>query len=303
MNIPKCVAMVRPRSFSFNTETADNNAFQNKLELFTSHQIQELALLEFNNMVDLLKLKGIKVQVFDDNGSDTPDSIFPNNWFSTFTDEVILYPMYSENRRKERKKTIYQKLSNDLRKPVNDKLVKLEKSNAILEGTGSLVCDHASKTVFAAMSPRTTPAALEAFEKLTGYASHRFNAHGPDDQPVYHTNVVMTIGDTFAILGADTIKADEKEVVLASLQQLGKDVILMSNNQIFKHFAGNMLQLQNAKGNKFLVMSAEAKRSLTAEQLDIIQNKHLNEIIAPPLTVIETIGGGSARCMMAEIFY
>lgn len=303
MNIPKCVAMVRPSSFSFNTETADNNAFQNKLELFTQHQIQELALLEFNNMVTLLKTKGIKVQVFDDNGSDTPDSIFPNNWFSTFTDEVILYPMFSENRRKERKKTIYQKLSNDLRKSVNDKLVKLEKSNAILEGTGSLVCDHTSKTAFAAISPRTTPAALEAFEKLTDYTTYRFNAYGPDDQPVYHTNVVMTIGDTFAILGADTIKADEKEAVLASLQQLGKDVILMSNNQIFKHFAGNMLQLQNAKGNKFLVMSAEAKRSLTAEQLDIIQNKHLNEIIAPPLNVIETIGGGSARCMMAEIFY
>ncbi|MBT8326670.1 MAG: hypothetical protein KJP21_03040 [Bacteroidia bacterium] len=302
-NIPNCVAMVRPKNFAFNTETAESNAFQNKLEGFTANQIQDLALLEFNNMVNLLKSNGIKVLVFNDTASDTPDSIFPNNWFSTFTDEVILYPMYSENRRRERKPQIYKKLSNDLRKTLNDKLLKQEKKGVILEGTGSLVCDYESKTAFAALSTRTTPEALDKFEELTGYSTVRFESFGPDDTLIYHTNVMMTMADSYVILAVDTIKEDHKNQVLDTLKKLNKEVIAISNDQAFKHFAGNMLQLQNTKGQKFLVMSKEALDSLTSEQKDIIENKHNNKIIAAPIHTIEKIGGGSARCMMAEIFY
>ena len=301
--ISNCVAMIRPSSFAFNAETADNNAFQNKLEHFTPQQIQDIALIEFNNMVLMLQAKGIKVVVFNDSGSDTPDSIFPNNWFSTFTNEIVLYPMYSTNRRKERKKTVFQKISNDLRKPVNDRLVKLEKSNEILEGTGSLVCDYASKTAYAAISPRTTAKALDAFEELTGFTTVRFESQGPDKNSMYHTNVMMTMADTYVILGADTILVSDRADAIANLEKLGKDVISLSNDQVYNHFAGNMLQLKNKKGEKFLVMSKEAHSCLTAEQLDQIQNKHSNEIIAVPIHMIEKIGGGSARCMMAEIFF
>ena len=301
--IPNAVAMVRPKHFAYNTETAASNAFQNKFEGFTPTQIQDLALLEFNNMVNLLKAKGIKVVVFNDTASDTPDSIFPNNWFSTFTNEVILYPMFSENRRKERKPQMYKKLSNDLRKPINDKLLKGEKKGSILEGTGSLVCDYGSKTAFAALSQRTSNDALDKFEEMTGYATVRFESLGPDDTLIYHTNVMMTLADTFAIVAMDTIKDEHKSQVTESLTKLNKEIIIISKDQAYNHFAGNTLQLQNAKGKKFLVMSKEASDNLTAEQKDIIQNKHANEIIAAPIHTIEKIGGGSARCMMAEIFY
>jgi hypothetical protein len=301
--IAKSVAMVRPKNFAFNPQTAENNAFQQELTHFTPAQVQDIATLEFNNMVAMLKAKGIKVVVFQENDNNTPDSIFPNNWFSTFTDELILYPMFTPNRRLERKPAIYKKLSNDLRKPINTKLIEREKKGEILEGTGSLVCDYVSKTAFAALSPRTTADALASFESISGYSTIRFNALGPDGNHIYHTNVMMTMADTFVVIGLDTIDTEERDRVKTKLKDLGKDIIGLSNEQVFNHFAGNLLQLQNAKGKKFLVMSSEALTSLTNEQKDIIQNKHQNEIIAVPIHLIEKIGGGSARCMMAELFY
>ena len=302
-NIPNCVAMVRPKNFGFNPQTAANNAFQNELENFTPKQVQEIALLEFDNMVSMLKTKGIKVKVFQDTDSDTPDSIFPNNWFSTFTEETILYPMYSENRRKERKPAIYKKISNDLRKPINKQLLAKEKANEILEGTGSLVADYSSKTAFAALSQRTTDVALDHFEKLTEYKTIRFQANGPDGNLIYHTNVMLTVADQYAILATESIIEADRERVIQAFKELNTEIIEISNSQAFENFAGNMLQLQNAKGQKFLVMSAQAKSSLTSEQIDQIENKFNNEIIAPPIHMIEKIGGGSARCMMAEIFF
>lgn len=295
--------MVRPKSFAYNPQTAENNAFQNELAHFTPAQIQDLATLEFDNMVAMLKAKGIKVTVFQEQESTTPDSIFPNNWFTTFTNEVILYPMYTPNRRLERKPAIYKKIANDLRKPLNTKLLNHEKNGEILEGTGSLVCDYASKTAFAAISPRTGEQALTHFETITGFSTTRFEALGPDGQLIYHTNVMMTMGDTFVLIGLDTITQEHRTKVSDKIKSLGKDIIALTNEQVYNHFAGNMLQLQNAKGTKFLVMSKEAHSSLTSEQKDIIQNKHQNEIISVPIHLIEKIGGGSARCMMAELFH
>jgi len=301
--IPKSVAMVRPKSFAFNPQTAENNAFQHELAHFTPAQIQDIAALEFDNMVAMLKAKGIKVMVFQEQDSNTPDSIFPNNWFSTFTHEVVLYPMYTPNRRQERKSAVYKKIANDLRKPLNTQLLKEEKKGEILEGTGSLVCDYASKTAFAAISPRTTHEALDRFEQVSGYSTVRFDAMGPDGNLIYHTNVMMTMGNTFVIIGLDTIAEEHKTSVAGQLTSLGKDIIALTNEQVYAHFAGNMLQLQNAKGKQFLVMSSEAFSCLTSEQKDLIQNKHQNEIIAVPIHLIEKIGGGSARCMMAELFH
>ncbi len=302
-SIPKSVAMVRPSHFAFNAQTAGNNAFQNNLENFTATQIQDIARLEFDNMVELLRGHDIEVLVFEDQDHDTPDSIFPNNWFSTFTNELILYPMFGENRRKERKPAIYNALSSKLGKSINQNLLKLEAKNEIVEGTGSLVCDYGSKTAFAAMSARTTNMAMDTFEKESGFSSVRFDALGPDGNLIYHTNVMMTMGDTYVVIGLDTIIEEHRNEVVQQLKDLGKDIIELSNDQVFKHFAGNMLQLSNEAGDKFLVMSKEAYSSLTNEQVNTITNDHNNTIIPCPIHMIEKIGGGSARCMMAEIFY
>lgn len=302
-HIPYSVMMVRPSYFGFNEETALNNAFQTKITKLTPTVIQDLALLEFESMVNQLRIHGIEVVTFTDESNTTPDSIFPNNWFSTFTNEILLYPMYSSNRRMERKPDIYNELSKQLDKRINDQLVQLEEHGEIVEGTGSLVCDYTSKTAFAALSERTTEQALDAFEKISGYSTVRFTSLGPDNKPIYHTNVMLTMGETFAVIGLDTLIEEDKARVQRELENLDKDLLLLSNEQVYHHFAGNMLQLRNEEGDVFLVMSKAAYRSLSDEQIHFITEKHNNKIIACPIHIIETIGGGSARCMMAELFY
>lgn len=300
--IANTVFMVRPAAFGFNAQTAVNNAFQHNLHTFTHKQIQDIALLEFDNMVSVLQENGIEVVLGQDQAKDkTPDSIFPNNWFSTFTNELLLYGMFTENRRRERKTELIEMISEFSNKPVNDSLLAIEEQGHILEGTGSLVCDHHSKTAYAALSPRTDHKALDLFEELSGYNTVRFHASGPDDHEIYHTNVMMTMGDNFVVIGLDTISTNDKERVKRSLIERNKTIIDLSNFQVFKHFAGNMLQLKNADNSKFLIMSAEARNSLSDSQIKIIESRG-NTIIAPPIHMIEKIGGGSARCMMAEIF-
>ncbi|MBR9917967.1 hypothetical protein GYB29_09870 [bacterium] len=301
-NIATSVVMVEPAAFGYNPETAESNSFQHHLKHFTNEQIQDIALLEFRNMVNVLKENGITVHTYKDQPENrTPDSIFPNNWFSTFSDEIILYPMFSPSRQRERRSDIYDFVSSISKKKVNDLLVALENEGKILEGTGSLVCDHASKTAFAAISPRTHREAIDAFQKVTGYHSVRFKALGPKGEEIYHTNVMMTMGDSFCILGADTIALEDRHRVIGELKERGKALIYLSNEQVYEHFAGNMLQLANKEGEKFVVMSSEAYRSLEEDQIEQIK-LHENKIIHVPLHVIETIGGGSARCMMAEFY-
>jgi hypothetical protein len=302
-HIPHCVMMVKPTHFGFNEETAQNNAFQNKIDKLSPQIIQDIALLEFESMVNQLITNGIEVITYTDEGNTTPDSIFPNNWFSTFTNELLLYPMFSENRRLERKPEFYQDLSNRLDKGINDSLVGLEEVNEILEGTGSLVCDYESKTAFAALSERTTPKALDKFEETSGYSTVRFTSLGPDGKPIYHTNVMLTMAQSFAVVGLNTIIEEDRDRVKEHLEGLGKELLVLSNEQVYHHFAGNMLQLRNEEGDVFLVMSKAAYQSLSEEQIDFITEKHQNKIIACPIHIIETIGGGSARCMMAEVFY
>lgn len=195
--IASTICMIRPSNFAFNSQTATNNVFQMKLDHFTSKQIQDIALLEFDNMVNILKQIGINVIIFNDESIDTPDSIFPNNWFSTFTNEVILYSMYSVNRRMERKQHIYQTICSFLNKPINNILLNNEINNEILEGTGSLVCDYKNKIAFAAISPRTCSTTLNTFENIACYTTCRFHAKGPDNNLIYHTNVMMTICDQY----------------------------------------------------------------------------------------------------------
>jgi len=303
-NIADTVMMIRPVCFGFNPQTAESNAFQNKVEIFSDRQIQEMALLEFNGMVQTLEEVGIKVLTFNDIlEPHTPDSIFPNNWISTSFGKLITYPMANKIRSDERRTDIIQDLKEKYGLDEDHSLVAYESENKYLEGTGSLVIDHSSKRAYAALSPRTDEEVLKAYCDITGLTYTAFKAYGPEGEEIYHTNVMMTIADEYAVIGPETIEEGERERVLSQLKADGKDIIELSTDQVHKHFAGNMMQLQNDKVEKFLIMSSEAFSSLTDEQKDIIEKTHQNKILPIPINLIETIGGGSVRCMVAEVFY
>lgn len=297
------VLMIEPVCFGFNEQTADSNSFQQLLltKTFTPEQIQELALLEFNHFVERLRQSGIEVLIFKDTKSPfTPDSIFPNNWFNTDPQgRLLIFPMATENRQLERRTEIISELEKTYDK--DESLIYYEKQGSFLEGTGSLIIDYPSNKAFAALSPRTNELVLEHYAQLSGNEIISFTALGPQKEKIYHTNVMLCITDNLAIIGTDTIVPEDRTRVIEELQSIGKEIIYLSNEQVYNHFAGNMLQLQNQQGAKFLIMSSNAQRSLTAQQIDQIHTGG-NQIIAVPLNIIEQIGGGSARCMLAELF-
>lgn len=299
------VLMVRPANFGFNPETAGNNFYQ-KQDSRPSEEINEEARAEFDAFVRLLKEKGITVLVVDD--SDKPaktDAVFPNNWFSTHEDgRLLLYPMYSANRRLERRKEILEYLINAgyLVNEIVD-LTFFEKDNQFLEGTGSLVLDRVNKLAYACRSERTHEVPLTYFGRLMGYEVVDFDALqavGKQSLPIYHTNVMMHVGSELSIVCLDSIPlASEKLKVQYYLEKTGKRMVPITAKQKF-NFAGNMLELKNMEGRKFTIMSAAAFASLNKVQLQAIQR--YTEIIVPEIPIIEKIGGGSVRCMLAEIF-
>ncbi len=301
--IASTVLMIQPVRFGYNEQTAVTNSFQNKASTLTSSEIQESALKEFHHFVQSLKDVGIEVIVFQDTiVSHTPDSIFPNNWLSTSsTGELYTFPMATPNRSLERRQDILDFLVEKYGYGCNRELEIFESQNLYLEGTGSLLIDAASEAAFVALSPRADEVVLEAYSKFSGQEIITFQSLGPEGELIYHTNVMLCIADQYAVIGADTIVEKDKIRVCEALKKRGKTLIYISNEQVYKHFAGNMLQLQNKKGDKFLVMSTKARNSLTQVQLDQIESFE-NTIVDVPLDVIETIGGGSARCMLAEIF-
>lgn len=305
--ITDTVLMIRPSRFGFNEQTAATNYFQKKEENLIPSQIQNKALNEFDNFADTLRRNGIHVIVAQDSYYPCkPDSIFPNNWFSTTPqNELYLYPMLSPNRRDERNPDIIKKIENELNIKYNikyDLVEKFEAKGKYLEGTGSLVLDHKNKVAYAAISPRTHIDVLHSFCKLTGYEPVYFSAYDYKGQ-IYHTNVMMSIAVGLAIISFDTVDIDERESLRNKLTGSELHILELSAEQVNKCFAGNMLQLKNKKDERFMVMSQTAKESLTEKQLDTIEKKFENKIIASPLDTIEKIGGGSARCMLAEIFY
>ncbi len=302
--IPNTVLMIRPVRFGFNELTANSNSFQTRIESLSADAIQTIAQTEFDNFVSILKNHGINVIVFSDTEEPfTPDSIFPNNWISTGTKNLLVtYPMMQPNRAAERREDIISFLAKNYKYDVHRELEEFESSQQFLEGTGSLVLDHQNKIAYAAISPRTSETVLDEFEKLTGYSSIRFKAYGKAGELIYHTNVVMTIADEYCVLGAELIDDEEKDFVVSNIKKSGREILFLTKEQTLNSFAGNMLQLQNIEGKKFLVMSLSAYKSLSLPQKDFIEQKHQNKIIAVPLTIIELIGGGSARCMLAEIY-
>jgi len=295
--------MVRPVRFGFNEQTAVNNSFQRRgLEL----SAQEMALAEFDNFVTLLRTNGVEVTVVEDTPDPhTPDSIFPNNWFSTHeSGELVLYPMCAPNRRMERKETVLKVIKEIGSKGKMKRLVDLtswEEKNLFLEGTGSLILDRPNKLAFVCRSPRSDEKVLEQFCEELDYEYFIFDATDNNGSLIYHTNVMMCIGEKFVVACLDSIKnIAERESFIAFVEDCDKELVEISMEQM-ENFAGNMLQLRGKGGEPLLIMSATAKRSLTAEQLATLSS--YCRILAPELEAIETNGGGSARCMIAEIYF
>ena len=302
------VLMVRPVRFAYNEETATNNAFQKKDDTQGGAQtVEQQAVKEFDAYVAMLRDQGVEVQVLQDTEEPfTPDSIFPNNCFSTHIDvlpgtsvrqrTLVIYPMYAHNRRDER-----GKLLKALMKEKFDKIVDLsilETEGKFLEGTGSLILDREHHIAYACVSPRTNPVALKIWADEMNYRYVLFDGIDDNRQPIYHTNVMMHVGSRYAIVCLEAIAdQSQRQTVIDSLQYTGKEIVNISFDQM-RQFAGNMLELRNSEGKKILVMSATAKHSLTSEQLSILEQDAL--IVAPDIHTIETAGGGSARCMIAE---
>jgi hypothetical protein len=290
--------MIRPVNFSFNAETAVNNAFQ---IAGTADHAQEQALAEFEGFVQLLRDNEVDVTVVQDTPDPyTPDSIFPNNWVSFHDDgTVCLYPMYAVNRRLERKPGVLEALRRRFRIDATLDFSSYEKEGLFLEGTGSMVLDRDRKIAYACTSPRTDIEVLLDFCRKMGFVHDFFTAVDGEGRSIYHTNVMMCVADRYAVVCLDALPiAAERAHLAATIRASGKTIIPITLTHM-NHFAGNMLQVHNEQGEKLLVMSSQAYTALDPEQ--IRQLTAFNRIIHSPLTTIELNGGGSARCMLAEI--
>lgn len=296
------IMMVRPANFGFNEQTASNNAFQTNDTSRPESEIQQFAIQEFDGMVEKLREAGVNVLVVEDTAVPAKaDAIFPNNWVTFHQDgRIITYPMYAPVRRLERREDVLDKLSAQYAFSERIHLENNEQKNRFLEGTGSMILDRPNKIVYACLSPRTDKALLEEYCSLIGYEMMAFTALDGREQEIYHTNVMMALGEGFVVICLDTLRdPSERRMLMNKFAATGKEVIEISLDQML-HFAGNMLQVRNPAGDTFLVMSEQAFKSLTPAQIVLIE-KHTN-ILFSPIPTIETYGGGSARCMMAEVF-
>jgi len=296
------ILMVRPAHFGYNPETAENNAFQNKSAAEKLKAPNEKALVEFDRFVSKLRKAGILVDIWEDRANVVkPDAIFPNNWISFHQDESIgLYPMNAVSRRKERDPQLIKWLRNrfEIEKVVD--FTTFEKKDVFLEGTGSLILDRVNRVAYACLSPRTDAILMDRFCKQFGYKKRLFCAVDDAGQEIYHTNVMMAMGDNFVVICKDSIKdKKEWEMLENQFKKDKKNIINISFKQM-NHFAGNMLLLKSNAGKNILVMSTRAFKSLGTPQLKKLK-KHA-EILHSEINTIENLGGGSVRCMMAEVF-
>jgi hypothetical protein len=293
------ILMIRPVGFTYNAETAGNNLFQ---IAGNADNAQEKALEEFDAFVDLLRKNNINVAVINDTPEPhTPDSIFPNNWISFHENNTaVLYPMYAENRRAERKQHVKDFIGKNFNKNNLVDFSGFEKENLFLEGTGSMVLDRENKIAYACISPRTNKKVLDIFCDKMNYTACTFEANDESGHQIYHTNVMMCVADKFVVICLDSISNEEEKLqFIKTIKQTSKEIIAISLKQM-NSFAGNMLQLKNAKGEKILVMSQQAFQSLNRLQIAALEK--YNRLIYSDLKIIETNGGGSARCMIAEVF-
>jgi hypothetical protein len=294
--------MIRPARFESNPQTAASNRFQGKIDTSADEQ-QQAARSEFDNLVTALRGNGIDVVVIEDTAEPhTPDSIFPNNWVSFHADgRVVLYPMEAENRRAERRMEIIEALAGTHGFQVRE-LIDLsshEESGRYLEGTGSMVLDRTNRVAYACLSSRTTLEVLGDFAQRMGYDVVAFDAVGEDGTPIYHTNVLMNIGEKIAVVCDEAISnEDQRHAVLQRLRQSGHDVVSLSYQQLGA-FAGNMLELRTASGGRLIAMSQQACDALTGAQRQQLEAN--GQVVSVDIHSIENSAGGSVRCMLAEL--
>jgi len=295
--------MVRPASFQFNSETALSNEFQNNIDSLSQDAILAKARAEFDTMVGELKSKNIDVLVIEDTVFPTkPDAIFPNNWISMSQDGILtIFPMKTENRRIEKRQDIIELIESNYIVKSKIDLSEYETKDIALEGTGSIVYDHLNRLAFACLSPRTDKELFESYCQKINYTPVIFNSYDDNAKLIYHTNVVMCMGSGYVVIGLDTVTDSiEKSMLENVFNQYNIEIVRLTNHQLLENFAGNMLQVESQDGKLYLVMSQKAFSSLTE-----IQKKQISayaEILPVSIDIIEQIGGGSARCMMAEIF-
>lgn len=294
--------MIEPAAFGFNSQTAANNYFQQKGELSAS-ELKQVALAEFAGMAGQIRSRGISVVVIPDTEEPhTPDAVFPNNWISFHEDKrAVLYPLYAPNRRQERRMDVLEKTGRqDYR--ITD-LTSYESENLFLEGTGSMVLDRVNRVAYAGISERTSKEVLDRFCQSLGYRPvcfHPYQWRNGRLFPVYHTNVMLSVATQYAVVCLDSITdAEERGMLEAVLLETGKKIIPITHGQM-NAFAGNMLQVENDRGELFAVISDTALQSLTDDQKALLLE--YNDLISVAVPVIEKYGGGSVRCMIAELF-
>jgi hypothetical protein len=291
--------MIRPVNFGFNEQTAASNSFQNRNA--NKNSVKENARHEFDGMVTALRQNGVDVTVIEDTPEPyTPDSIFPNNWVSFHADgSIFLYPMQAENRRLERREDIIAQLEDHFEVKHIIDLRRFEQENKFLEGTGSMVLDRENKIAFACISPRTDREVLTLFCEQTGYKEVSFHAYDEYHHAIYHTNVLMCIGSKFAVICLDSVTDEEEKNTLVTILKLThKEIVIISFEQM-NQFAGNMLEVKNNAGETLIVMSKNAYNSLNQSQKTTLEK--FGDLVYADINTIENNGGGSARCMIAEV--
>jgi hypothetical protein len=297
------VLMIRPLRFQGNPQTASSNRFQQASGCDEPRTAQGLALVEFDSLVASLRQAGVTVHVFEDTHEPhTPDSVFPNNWVTFHADgTAVLYPMLAQNRRDERRLDILEALSarGNFRISRVIDLTDHELDHKFLEGTGSLVLDRVNRLAYACISPRTDLDVLGDFAQRLDYDIVSFEANDKNGAPIYHTNVLMSVATRFAAVCSESIREDARASVVESLEKTGHQVLELSFAQMTA-FAGNMLELRTSTGSSVVAMSNGAYQSLSGVQREFIKS-HSGGILAVPIPTIETLGGGSVRCMLAEV--
>jgi hypothetical protein len=291
--------MIRPVRFGYNAQTAVNNAFQ--VADANQQEVEKKAIAEFDGFVEKLRNAHVDVTVVEDTPEPhTPDSLFPNNWISFHSNgTIVLYPMFAENRRLERKPTVLAAIKNKFLIQQTEDMSVYENKQLYLEGTGSMVLDRDNRLAYACLSPRTNRQVLEDFCTRMNYTPVVFNSMDEKSQPIYHTNVMMCVADRYVVICLESIPDEkEKNNVIEKIKGSGKSIISIRLSQM-NHFAGNMLQIENSSGEKILVMSSQAYESLSPDQINELSG--FNTILHSSLHTIESNGGGSARCMLAEV--
>ena len=298
--ITKNILMIKPSSFGYNEDTSKDNFFQSKVDNMSDNEIQLAAIDEFENMCSILRENGINIIVCEnDKSKNLSDDVFPNNWISFHEDKYVIHSMYAESRREEKNKSFIENLnSNGFNYTLLNDYTSYEEEDIFLEGTGSVVLDRTNKVAYCSISKRSDLGLFDKFCSDIGYNPITFTSYDSKGGIVYHTNVMMSIGDDFILVCLESIvDEDERKKVKESIEKTGKNIVEIDLNQM-ESFAGNLLQL-GEKGNKIIVMSQLAFSSLNNNQKQILSSE--SKIVNISIPVIQKCGGGSVRCMIAEL--